>query len=89
MPKACVEYDTSASVHASSGQPKHHLAPVPLFVQVTLFYTAPTAIRALHAKGDAYVTRHSRKSLRLLGSVGEPINPEAWRWYYQVVGDSR
>lgn len=76
-------------------------------------YTAPTAIRALHAKGDAYVTRYSRASLRLLGSVGkstgvtlhgvvlsmqlmpqllhtgEPINPEAWRWYHQVVGDGR
>ncbi|GFR48109.1 hypothetical protein Agub_g9933, partial [Astrephomene gubernaculifera] len=56
---------------------------------VSVFYTAPTAIRALHAKGDAYVTRHSRSSLRLLGSVGEPINPEAWRWYHEVVGDSR
>ncbi|PNW89098.1 hypothetical protein CHLRE_01g071662v5 [Chlamydomonas reinhardtii] len=57
--------------------------------KVTIVYTAPTAIRALHAKGDAYVTRYSRASLRLLGSVGEPINPEAWRWYHQVVGDGR
>ncbi|GIL91937.1 hypothetical protein Vretimale_18561 [Volvox reticuliferus] len=57
--------------------------------KVTIFYTAPTAIRALHAKGDAFVTRHSRSSLRLLGSVGEPINPEAWRWYYEVVGCGR
>ncbi|UHQ23237.1 acetate--CoA ligase [Lysobacter sp. 5GHs7-4] len=57
--------------------------------QVTIFYTAPTAIRALMRDGDEPVTRTSRKSLRLLGSVGEPINPEAWRWYYEVVGDSR
>ncbi|MFC0154079.1 acetate--CoA ligase [Xanthomonas dyei] len=57
--------------------------------QVTLFYTAPTAIRALMRDGEAPVKRTSRKSLRLLGSVGEPINPEAWRWYYEVVGDSR
>ena len=57
--------------------------------QVNIFYTAPTAIRALHAVGDEHVTRSSRASLRLLGSVGEPINPEAWEWYYQVVGESR
>lgn len=57
--------------------------------QVNTFYTAPTAIRALHAMGDEPVKRSSRSSLRLLGSVGEPINPEAWEWYYQVVGDSR
>ena len=57
--------------------------------QVTIFYTAPTAIRALMREGEAPVKRTSRKSLRLLGSVGEPINPEAWRWYYEVVGDSR
>jgi len=57
--------------------------------QVTLFYTAPTAIRALMREGDAWVRKASRKSLRLLGSVGEPINPEAWRWYHEVVGDSR
>ncbi len=57
--------------------------------QVTIFYTAPTAIRALMREGDAPVTRTSRVSLRLLGSVGEPINPEAWRWYHEVVGDSR
>lgn len=57
--------------------------------QVNIFYTAPTAIRALHAKGDSFVKKFSRKSLRLLGSVGEPINPEAWRWYYDTVGDSR
>ena len=56
---------------------------------VNIFYTAPTAIRALMAAGDEPVTRTSRASLRLLGSVGEPINPEAWEWYYQVVGDSR
>ena len=57
--------------------------------QVTIFYTAPTAIRALMREGEAPVKKTSRKSLRLLGSVGEPINPEAWRWYYEVVGDGR
>ena len=57
--------------------------------KVTLFYTAPTAIRALMREGAEPVQKTSRKSLRLLGSVGEPINPEAWRWYYEVVGDSR
>jgi acetyl-CoA synthetase len=57
--------------------------------RVTLFYTAPTAIRALMAQGDAFVTRASRASLRLLGTVGEPINPEAWRWYAEVVGGGR
>ncbi|MBB1118086.1 acetate--CoA ligase [Stenotrophomonas sp. W1S232] len=57
--------------------------------QVTIFYTAPTAIRALMREGEAPVKRTSRASLRLLGSVGEPINPEAWRWYHDVVGDSR
>ncbi len=56
---------------------------------VTIFYTAPTAIRALMAKGDSFVHKTSRKSLRLLGSVGEPINPEAWRWYHEVVGGGR
>nr|WP_231462931.1 acetate--CoA ligase [Sphingomonas sp. URHD0057] len=56
---------------------------------VTIFYTAPTAIRALEREGDEWVTRHSRKSLRLLGSVGEPINPDAWDWYWRVVGDQR
>jgi len=57
--------------------------------QVNLFYTAPTAIRSLIKEGDAYVTRASRKSLRVLGSVGEPINSEAWLWYYNVVGEGR
>ena len=57
--------------------------------QVTIFYTAPTAIRALMREGDAPVKATSRKSLRLLGSVGEPINPEAWEWYHRVVGDGR
>jgi len=56
---------------------------------VTIFYTAPTAIRALMREGDEPVTSHSRKSLRLLGTVGEPINPEAWEWYSRVVGDGR
>jgi len=57
--------------------------------QVNIFYTAPTAIRALMQKGEEVVKKTSRKSLRLLGSVGEPINPEAWEWYYRVVGDNR
>ena len=57
--------------------------------KINIFYTAPTAIRALMGAGDEHVTRTSRTSLRLLGSVGEPINPEAWEWYYRVVGDSR
>ena len=57
--------------------------------KVNIFYTAPTAIRALMREGEAPVTKTSRKSLRLLGSVGEPINPEAWLWYYRTVGDSR
>jgi acetyl-CoA synthetase len=56
---------------------------------VTLFYTAPTAIRALMREGDAPVKAASRKTLRVLGTVGEPINPEAWEWYYRVVGDER
>ena len=57
--------------------------------RVTLFYTAPTAIRALMREGDAPVKKASRSSLRLLGTVGEPINPEAWEWYWRVVGDER
>ena len=57
--------------------------------KVNIFYTAPTAIRALMQAGDEPVKKTSRKSLRLLGSVGEPINPEAWEWYYRVVGDGR
>jgi acetyl-CoA synthetase len=57
--------------------------------KVNTFYTAPTAIRALMQAGDEPVKKTSRKSLRLLGSVGEPINPEAWEWYYRVVGDGR
>ena len=56
---------------------------------VSIFYTAPTAIRALMGSGNDFVTKSSRKSLRLLGSVGEPINPEAWEWYYRVVGEGR
>jgi acetyl-CoA synthetase len=56
--------------------------------QVNIFYTAPTAIRALMGAGDDFVTKTDRSSLRLLGSVGEPINPEAWEWYYKVVGNS-
>lgn len=59
---------------------KHH---------VDIVYTAPTAIRALMKQGDAFVEKTSRKSLRVLGSVGEPINVEAWEWYYEVVGDKR
>jgi len=57
--------------------------------KVNIFYTAPTAIRALMQSGDAPVKKTSRASLRLLGSVGEPINPEAWEWYHRVVGDDR
>ncbi len=59
---------------------KHH---------VNIFYTAPTAIRALMAQGNDFVTRTDRSSLRILASVGEPINPEAWEWYYHVVGNGR
>jgi len=57
--------------------------------KVNIFYTAPTAIRALMQAGDAPVKKTSRASLRLLGTVGEPINPEAWEWYYRVVGERR
>ena len=57
--------------------------------KVNIFYTAPTAIRALMGAGDEFVTRSSRSTLKLLGSVGEPINPEAWEWYYNVVGEKR
>jgi acetyl-CoA synthetase len=57
--------------------------------QVNIFYTAPTAIRALMSFGDDFVTSSSRASIKLLGTVGEPINPEAWQWYYKVVGESR
>ncbi len=57
--------------------------------KVNIFYTAPTAIRALMKEGDEPVNKTSRKSLKLLGTVGEPINPEAWMWYYKVVGDSK
>ncbi len=57
--------------------------------KVSIFYTAPTALRALMGAGDEFVTSSSRKSLRVIGSVGEPINPEAWEWYYRVVGEMR
>jgi acetyl-CoA synthetase len=57
--------------------------------QVEIFYAAPTALRALMREGDSWVKRTSRQSLRLLGTVGEPINPEAWEWYWRVVGDGR
>ncbi|HEV2264137.1 MAG TPA: acetate--CoA ligase [Stellaceae bacterium] len=57
--------------------------------KVNIFYTAPTAIRALMREGDGFVSKTSRKSLKLLGTVGEPINPEAWLWYHRVVGDSK
>ena len=56
---------------------------------ITIFYTAPTAIRAIAREGADYVTRYQRTSLRVLGTVGEPINPEAWRWYFNVVGEGR
>ena len=58
-------------------------------LKITQFYTAPTAIRAIARDGDSFVTKYDRSSLRTLGSVGEPINPEAWRWYYHVVGEGR
>ncbi|MCI0667566.1 MAG: AMP-binding protein, partial [Methylococcaceae bacterium] len=57
--------------------------------RVNIFYTAPTVIRALMAQGDHFVEQTSRESLRVLGSVGEPINPEAWEWYFHVVGEGR
>ena len=57
--------------------------------KVNIFYTAPTAIRALMREGDTHVTKHDLSSVRLLGSVGEPINPEAWRWYYEAVGGGK
>ncbi|MBL4583690.1 MAG: acetate--CoA ligase [Pseudomonadales bacterium] len=57
--------------------------------KVNIFYTAPTALRALMGQGDDYVTGTSRASLRTLGTVGEPINPEAWEWYFRVIGESR
>ena len=57
--------------------------------KVNIFYTAPTAIRALMREGDDYVTKTSRSSLKLLGTVGEPINPEAWKWYFEIPGNSK
>ncbi len=57
--------------------------------QVTVFYTSPTALRALRREGDEWITRTHRTSLRLLGSVGEPINPDVWEWYYQAIGEGR
>ena len=57
--------------------------------KVNIIYTAPTALRALMGQGDDFVKKHARTSLRLLGTVGEPINPEAWEWYFHVVGDGR
>ena len=56
---------------------------------VSILYTAPTAIRAMMKEGDAFVRESNRESLRLLGTVGEPINPEAWDWYHSVVGEGR
>jgi len=58
-------------------------------LKITQFYTSPTAIRAVAREGEAFVKKYDRSSLRILGSVGEPINPEAWRWYYEVVGENR
>ena len=57
--------------------------------KINIFYTAPTAIRAIQKEGDAFVKKHNRSSLRILGSVGEPINRDAWLWYYNVVGDAK
>ena len=56
---------------------------------VNIFYTAPTAIRSLMREGDDFVKKTHRSSLKLLGTVGEPINPEAWKWYYEIVGNSQ
>ena len=56
--------------------------------KVNIFYTAPTAIRALMREGDEHVKKTSRASLKLLGTVGEPINPEAWKWYFEIPGNS-
>jgi acetyl-CoA synthetase len=58
-------------------------------LKITQFYTAPTSIRAIAREGNEWVTKYSRKSLRVLGSVGEPINPEAWKWYHEIVGEKR
>src|SRR3954470_17889004 len=63
--------------------------PLTVFSRITIFYTAPTAIRALMKFGDDPVKKYDRSSLRVLGSVGEPISPAAWEWYYRVVGDSK
>lgn len=83
----------AASVLMFEGVPNYPNASRPWEIidrhGVTIFYTAPTAIRASMREGDAPVRRTSRASLRLLGTVGEPINPEAWQWYHRVVGDSR
>jgi len=57
--------------------------------KITVFYTAPTALRALAAQGDTFVSKYDRSSLRVLGTVGEPINPDAWRWYHKTVGEGR
>lgn len=58
-------------------------------LKINQFYTAPTAIRAIARESDEYVTKYDRSSLRILGTVGEPINPDTWKWYYEVVGESR
>ncbi len=63
------------------------LPPLACCLQVKQFYTAPTAIRSLMRSGDDWVRKHNRNSLRVLGTVGEPINPEAWRWYHEIVGN--
>jgi acetyl-CoA synthetase len=83
----------AASVMMFEGVPNYPTASRPWEIidrhRVTIFYTAPTAIRASMREGDEPVRRTSRASLRLLGTVGEPINPEAWQWYHRVVGDGR
>ena len=58
-------------------------------LEITVFYTAPTAIRAIAREGDEPVNQHNRSSLRVLGTVGEPINPDVWEWYHEVVGQGR
>ena len=58
-------------------------------LKINQFYTAPTALRSIHREGDAFVKKYNRSSLRVLGTVGEPINPDTWRWYYEIVGEGR
>jgi acetyl-CoA synthetase len=58
-------------------------------LKINQFYTAPTALRAIQREGDDFVKKYDRSSLRILGTVGEPINPDTWKWYYDIVGEGR